>query len=145
MDIPGPGETDKKANDLRTRLSVARNLERCKSEASKRGESELSKKPKLDNARRLRSFCCIDPAVEEFKDIMKNARRKLELPMPAAMPCRFRREEYRETCSVSGNGRQNTHALFKATNVRESAWKELFIKVFIKVKKIILQGEELIH
>ena len=28
MDIHGPGETDKKANDLQTRLFVARNLER---------------------------------------------------------------------------------------------------------------------
>ena len=26
-------------------------------------------------------------AIEEPRDIMKNARRKLEVPMPAAMPC----------------------------------------------------------
>ena len=31
---------------------------------------------------------------------MKNARRKLEVPMPAAMPCKTRREKYTETCSV---------------------------------------------
>ena len=30
----------------------------------------------------------IDPKDEEFKDIMKNARRKFEIPMPAAMPCK---------------------------------------------------------
>ena len=34
---------------------------------------------------------------------MKNARRKLEVPMPAAMLCRTRREEYRETCVVLDN------------------------------------------
>ena len=31
---------------------------------------------------------------------MKNARRKLEVPMPAAMPCKSQREKYRETCRV---------------------------------------------
>ena len=34
---------------------------------------------------------------------MKNARRKQEMPMPAQVPCRTRREEYRETCSVLYN------------------------------------------
>ena len=45
-------------------------------------------KPKLDNARRLRSIHIIDPEDEEFKNIMKNARRKLEVPIPAAMLCK---------------------------------------------------------
>ena len=31
---------------------------------------------------------------------MRNARRKLEVPMPGAMPRKTRREKYRETCSV---------------------------------------------
>ena len=48
----------------------------------------------------LRGIYFIDPADEEFKDIMKNARSKLEVPMLAAMPCKTRREKYRETCSV---------------------------------------------
>ena len=43
---------------------------------------------KLDHARSLRGIYFIDPKDEEFKDIMKNARRKLEIPMPAAMPCK---------------------------------------------------------
>ena len=29
---------------------------------------------------------------------MKNARRKLEVPMPAAMLCKIQRDKYRETC-----------------------------------------------
>ena len=44
-----------------------------------------------------------DPANEEFKEIMNNSRSKLEVPMPAVMPCRTGREEYRETCSVLNN------------------------------------------
>ena len=35
-------------------------------------------KPKLDNARRSRGIRFIDPEDGEFKDIMKNARRKLQ-------------------------------------------------------------------
>ena len=57
------------------------------SDASKRTEKLkwAIEKPKLDNARRLRGIYFIDPDDEEFKDIMYNARRKLEIPMPAAM------------------------------------------------------------
>ena len=48
----------------------------------------------------LRGIYFIDPADEEFKEIMKNARRRMDVPMPAAMPCKTRREKYTETCSV---------------------------------------------
>ena len=45
-------------------------------------------KPKLDNARRLRGIWFIDPEDIEFKEIVKNARRKLEVPTVPAMPCK---------------------------------------------------------
>ena len=45
-------------------------------------------KSKLDNARQLREIFFIEPNDEEFKLTMKAARRKLEVPMPAAMPCK---------------------------------------------------------
>ena len=69
-------------------------------DASKCKEKEkwAIEKPKLDNARRLRGIYFNDPDDEEFTDIMMNARRKLEIPMPAAMPCKFQRGKYRETC-----------------------------------------------
>ena len=53
----------------------------------KKSKNGLSKNPKLDNARSLRGIYVIDPKDEEFKDMMRNARRKLEIPMSAAMPC----------------------------------------------------------
>ena len=43
--------------------------------------------PKLDNARKLRGIYFIDPDDEEYKEILKNARRKQERPMAPAMPC----------------------------------------------------------
>ena len=62
------------------------------SEAAQRKEKQkwATEKPKLDNARRLRGISFIDPADAEFKEIINNARRKLEVPMPAAMPCKIR-------------------------------------------------------
>ena len=46
-------------------------------------------KPKLDNPRQLRGIFFIEPNDEEFKLTIKAARRKLEVPMPAAMPCKI--------------------------------------------------------
>ena len=45
--------------------------------------------PKLDNARQLRGIFLIEQNDEEFKLTIKAARRKLEIPMPAAMPCKI--------------------------------------------------------
>ena len=45
-------------------------------------------KPKLDNARKMRALYFIDPDDEEYKDILKNARRKLERPMAPTLPCK---------------------------------------------------------
>ena len=45
-------------------------------------------KLKLDNARRLRGIYFIDPEDKEFKETIKNARKKLETPMAPAMPCK---------------------------------------------------------
>ena len=54
-------------------------------------------KPKLDNARQLRGMYFIEPNDEEFKLTVKAARRKLEVPMPAATPCKIPMESSGET------------------------------------------------
>ena len=57
--------------------------------AQNREKQEWAKtKTKLDNARRLRGIFFIDPDDEEFKEIVKNAKRKLEIRMAPAMPCK---------------------------------------------------------
>ena len=45
-----------------------------------------NEKPKLDNARRLRGIYFIDPEDKEFKESIKNARKKLETPLAPSMP-----------------------------------------------------------
>ena len=44
------------------------------------------KKPKLNNARKLRGIYVIDSEDKKFKETIKNARKKLETPMASAMP-----------------------------------------------------------
>ena len=63
------------------------------SDAWKRKEKQklAIDKPKFDNARKLRGIYFL---------MMENARRKLEVPMLAAIPCKLQREKYRETCRV---------------------------------------------
>ena len=62
------------------------------SEAPKRKEKQkwAIEEPKLGNVKQLRGIHFIDSADEGFKEIMKNARRKLEVPTPAAMFCKTR-------------------------------------------------------
>ena len=52
-------------------------------------------KPKLKNARILCEIYFIDPEDKEFKETIRNARKKLETPMALAMPCK--------TCKKSKN------------------------------------------
>ena len=74
------------------------------SDAAKRKAKQkwAFEKPKLDDARRLRGIFYLEPDDEEFKHTMKNARRKLEIPMPAAMPCKTPVHCRGETCSSIG-------------------------------------------
>ena len=74
------------------------------SEASKRKEKQkwAIEKPKLDNANKLRGIYFVDPVDEELKETIHHARRNLQVPMPAATPCKTRGREYKETCSVPG-------------------------------------------
>ena len=46
-------------------------------------------KLQLENARKLRGIYFIDPEDKEFKETIKNARKKLETPMAPAMPCKI--------------------------------------------------------
>ena len=48
-----------------------------------------NERTKLDNARRLRGIYFIDPEDKEFKETIKNARKKLETSMAPAVPCKI--------------------------------------------------------
>ena len=47
-------------------------------------------KPNLDSARKVRGVNLIDSDDEEFKETIKNAREKSEIPMEAAVLCKLK-------------------------------------------------------
>ena len=56
----------------------------------------------LENARKLRGIYFIDPEDKEFKETIKNARKKLESPMAPSMFCKMSKTcEHGETCGKS--------------------------------------------
>ena len=103
---------------------------------AKRKQMWAIEKPKLDIAGKLRGIYFIDPADEEFKEIMKTAQRKLDVPIPAAMLCKIRGREYKETCGTL-DAHKTKYASFKPTNLRDSVW--------VKIMKTTLQGKESTH
>ena len=48
-----------------------------------------TEKPKYENARKLKGIFFIDPEDGENKETIKNARKELEVPVEAAMPCKM--------------------------------------------------------
>ena len=68
----------------------------------------------LENARKLRGIYFIDPEDEEFKETIKNARKKLETPIAPAMPCKV----LKKNC---GSGASNK--IKNKTCVYSGSWK----------------------
>ena len=57
----------------------------------------------LENARKLRGIYCIDLEDKEFKDTIKNARKKLETPVALALPCKIMKN-----CGSGGSDKNKT-------------------------------------
>ena len=72
---------------------------------SKAKQKWAIEKPKLENAKQIRGIFLIEPENEEFKHTMKNVRRKLEIPRPAAMPCKTPTNYRGETCRNTGKNK----------------------------------------
>ena len=73
-------------------------------------------KSKLDNARRLRGIYFIDPEDKEFKEIIKNARRKLETPTAPAMPCKAcKKTKHGETRSKTNGFKSKFACILEAS------------------------------
>ena len=70
-------------------------------------------KPQLDNARKLQGIYFIDPEDKEFKETIKNARKKLETSVAPAMPCKISKNN--QNC---GNGDKSTKFKSKLARLR---------------------------
>ena len=71
-----------------------------------------NEKLRLENARKLRGIYFIDPDAKEFKETIKNARKKLETPTAPAMPCK--------TSKKSQHGATRVNPFSPNQNLRES-------------------------
>ena len=61
----------------------------------------------LDNARKLRGIYFIDLEDKEFKETIKNARKKLETPVAPAVPCKIMKH-----CGSGGSNKIKTKLAF---------------------------------
>ena len=90
------------------------------SDAAKKKAKQICtiEKPKLENIRQLRGMFFIEPNDEEFKLTVKAARRKLEVPMPAAMSCNIPKKRVVEKfVAILGNTRRNLLVLSMPTKL----------------------------
>ena len=101
------------------------------SKAAQRKEKKYwaIQKPKLDNACQLRGIYQIDPDDMEFKNTMNNARKKLEVPLESAMPCKIV-NRHGETRSTQNNSHKTRYAcIIEAHDLRDRACSRLNAKI----------------
>ena len=80
-----------------------------KRRSEEKSKSGLSKNRSLTMLEKCVVFTSLIQQMRCSKKLFKNARRKSEVPMLAAMPCRTRRKEKKDTCSALEN-RETKHA-----------------------------------
>ena len=99
-------------------------------------------KAKLDNARKLRGIHFIDPEDKEFKENIRNARKKLEHQwLPPCLARQARRASMGRPVARLMISNQNLRVSWKPVNRQESVWKNLY-RITMRT---ILQEEETIH
>ena len=109
MDIHGPGGRRLTRKQTTSRPdNVWQNMWKHTSDAakSKAKQKWAVENPKLDHARQLRGIFFSEPEDEEFRHIIKNACKKLEVPMPAATPCKTPINSRGETCHSVGESKR---------------------------------------
>ena len=107
-----------------------------------------NEKPTLDFARRLRGIHFIDREDGAYKETLKNARRKLEVPMDSAMSCKkgtkkhfpFQETEAKRLVNPTRFQKQNMHVSWRRTSPRDDVWNHHYrkiMKITSKAKHII--------
>ena len=95
----------------------------------------------LDNARKLRGIYFIDPEDKEFKDTIKNARKKLETPVAPAMPCKIIKNKKNVGVVHPIKTKQNLRVSWKPVNPQDCGWKNLYRLIM----RTILQEKQTNH
>ena len=80
----------------------------------KEKQNWASEKPKLENARRLKGIYFIELEDKEFKEIIKNARKKLEVPAAPAMRCKRTNSKHGVTRTKNDDHRSKFACILEA-------------------------------
>ena len=109
---------------------------------AKQKQKWSNEKLHLENARKLRGIYFIDPEDEEFKETIKNARKKLETSISPAMPCKI----MKKNCGIvelvhPTKLKQHLRVFWKLVNLQDCVW-ENHCQI---ITKTILQEMETIH
>ena len=99
------GEIEEKTAYIQARSFMARIMGENGKARQAEGEAKVvtHEKPQLDNARKLRGISFIDPEDKEFRETIKNARKKLETSVAPAMPCKIMKN-----CGSHGSNKNKT-------------------------------------
>ena len=106
------------------------------------------------NVRRLRGIYFIEPEDEEFKEIIKNVRKKLEVPAAPAMPCKRTNGKHGVTRSKSDDHKSRLTCILEAeeskrlrTSRPDHLWPELWKSMgkHAKLKEKQKWSEEKLH
>ena len=125
------GEINEKTAYIQARSSMARALEINGKARQAEGEAKKwsDKMFHLENARKLRGIHFIDLEDTEFKETIKNARKKLETSVAPAMPCKIMKKIVEVVHPTKL--KQNLRVFWKLMNLRECVW-EIRYRVTIK-------------
>ena len=93
----------------------------------------------LENARKLRGIYFIDPEDKEFKETIKNDRKKLETPIASAMLCKIMKKNVGVVHPTKL--KQNLRVFWKLMNLQECVW-EIRYRIIMET---ILQEKVKIH
>ena len=97
----------------------------------------------LENARKLRGIHFIDPEDKEFAEIIKNARKKLELPTATAVPCKRTHSRNGVTCVQKDDHKSKLTCTLEADESKRLRMKEIEPK--IHEDHIAGKGDNLLH
>ena len=110
-----------------------------------RNRNGQKKNQKLDNAPRLRGIYIIDPDDEEHREILKNARRKLERAMEPAMLCKRSPNGITKVLAKSVIGPEKTPRMdYECIMESHESTRQRVKSSQLKKMKITLQAKDLL-
>ena len=109
---------------------MARTLEKIGKHAKLKEKQKWSnEKFHLGNARKLRGIYFIDPEDTEFKETIKNARKKLETSVAPAMPCKIMKKLWEWW--IQQKLKHDLRVFWKLMNPQECVW-EIRYRIIMK-------------